>query len=388
MLYNIITKKQNLALVGLVTLLLLSVFLSACTEGNSSTKNDEPVTGPIVTSPIESEPTKETDANSIEAETPVQESTLGPSEPSTEASFDYEPGTVEADLSFVEDIDVSVLSNEEKDILLEYSRLRAAQRTDPLNNVTALEASSIHFSDELMSLYAERSRYCLDQLNAIKASFVRVVLTCTVQSVRRVEGEIFIRCKEDYTIQYQYKGRTAIDTMADGNVHTVVMEDGDEHLLIMDYGAIPEALEQEPDIGQKEAYKAYLENHPVTDNAVLDAEKQITEYLAERIENAVNTGSWGMNGFAKEDIPKLLEGIVVSYTPETSENGVLMVVPNDRNYRMPFRQYRSVFALEYEFSFIDSKTGNNVEPFGPKRVRVWFLYEDGTSEYVDELVSE
>ena len=115
-----------------------------------------------------------------------------------------------------------------------------------------------------------------------------------------------------------------------------------------------------------------------------EAKAQITEELKKRIEKAVEEGTWGLSGFQKEDVPKLLEGIRIY--PVQEENEEAAVLSTAQGYRMPFRQHKAVFAMDYEFLVTDPKTGEtlSLSPFG-RRTRVFFVGYGVPLEYADMM---
>ncbi|MBQ7602513.1 MAG: hypothetical protein IJU49_10215, partial [Lachnospiraceae bacterium] len=190
-----------------------------------------------------------------------------------------------------------------------------------------------------------------------------------------------------YTIDYQVKGSDRVDQFQDGSVMTIVMERSHivpvqyaKYALTMSYGGVLDESPDEETILQE--YRNYRKDHPVTDEMIGEAKAQITEELKKRIEKAVSEGTWGMEGYQKEDIPKLLEGIRIY--PVQEENEEAAVLSTAQGYRMPFRQHKAVFAMDYEFLGTDPKTGETLSPFG-RRTRVFFLGYGMPLEYADMM---
>ena len=301
------------------------------------------------------------------------------------ADFKYEPGKATVELKTEGGTHFLNLDDETERNLEEYFRLRAFERADPLGAREAIETSSLFADSEIGEMFIRRSIRCMEQINAIQASFLQVDVICTIQSVREIGYELFIQCKEDYSVVYRYKDSEVGGHMQDGSEMMIVMERS--HIVPIEYakysltmaygGVLDEPLDEETILQE---YRAYREDHLVTNEMIGEAREQISEQLVKRLEKAVEEGTWGMEGYKKEDIPKLLVETRSYLSSGQNEEIALKTAMNGQ--RMPFRQYKAVFAMDYEMSVTDPATNKTMTPFG-RYTRVFFLGYDNSLEYAD-----
>ena len=370
-------------------LLALLLLLSACSPKE-----------PVPDASGSEELTNEQDAGKTEvpSEKAPSDETGAPTEttPSGEASevtdpapgqdiFDYTPGEVSCQLLFDPGADREALSVKQQETLKEYFRLRGEELTDPLNSTNALYESPVRLSSELTELYEDRSASCLAALYRIQADYGKVQITVSIEAVTEKDGELFVTLNERSDISYRYKGHSALDRMSWSVPHTVVLTEKDESFIQMDHydeELILPADEKEKEEALVKAYEAYLSSHPVTEEMRSEAREQILRYLETRIRTAIETKTYGMEVFKTEEIPELLTGAKITYDPDLSEKWVLTGV-REQSYRLPFRQYKAVFSVTFDFTCMNPATQKTMQPFAPRYYRVFFLLENGAWEYLD-----
>ena len=228
---------------------------------------------------------------------------------------------------------------------------------------------------------ADRS---LETLAQMQADFKRVESSCSVQSVVLDGAEAYIRLKETFTVTYRIRGVYRDEKMSWSQLHTVVLFDGDWVSVLADYyeELVPRQFSDSETASLTRDYTAFLEARPVTEEAVSRAEEDLRRELASKLAGR-DHDLWG-DDFRSDQVPELLDRyLTVRYLPDENAAAVIAALQSSQYYRLPFDQYREVFAIRWDLSWTDETTGETVMPLGTPCWRIVFRAPDDSVEVVD-----
>ena len=375
-------RKTTTFLKGMLLLLGASFLLSAC--GGTVSSEESP---PAVTHVTD----RETETPDRREETPSEEQgSSGETEETDETKgaekpFEYTPGEASVKLAFDSPDWREALTEEEKDVLRAYILLRGSMISDPLNTMNTLYASGLRLSSEIRETVQDRSFACLAFIYRVLADMEEVDVTAEVQRVSREDGTLAIVLDEVTTVRYRYKGHKAADRMQWAIPHEIILSGEDRPEIMSDRYDEDKILpfsREEKEAALDQAYQAYLYDHPVTDEMLRKAEEGIREYLEYRLRTAIQSGTYGLEGFTEADVPELLRGAMISYDPLLSEKWVVTGLLEQPD-RLPFGQYRAVFSVTFDLTYKDPKSGEKAQPFAPRFNRVFLVPEQGPWEQLD-----
>ncbi|MBR3436953.1 MAG: hypothetical protein IKG97_04280, partial [Lachnospiraceae bacterium] len=292
-------RKTTTFLKGMLLLLGASFLLSAC--GGTVSSEESP---PAVTHVTD----RETETPDRREETPSEEQgSSGETEETDETKgaekpFEYTPGEASVKLAFDSPDWREALTEEEKDVLRAYILLRGSMISDPLNTMNTLYASGLRLSSEIRETVQDRSFACLAFIYRVLADMEEVDVTAEVQRVSREDGTLAIVLDEVTTVRYRYKGHKAADRMQWAIPHEIILSGEDRPEIMSDRYDEDKILpfsREEKEAALDQAYQAYLYDHPVTDEMLRKAEEGIREYLEYRLRTAIQSGTYGLEGFTE-----------------------------------------------------------------------------------------